>query len=106
VIGARALPTPILMAALNGSPSYQETISASTTSAKNSTALAGGSVVLLQSDADFYLVPGTSSTTATEAAGVLVAADEKFFFILGSTQTHVAVITASGTASVKVFTLS
>jgi hypothetical protein len=94
--------------ALNGSPTYLGTVTSTGASATNaSTAtpftLTRGSLLLLQADATVYVVSGASVSSSN---GVKVAADEKFYLLLTSEQTTLAVISASGTANVKVFRLA
>lgn len=109
----RAQPTHRLMSALNGSPQYQESISAGAVStARNATAFSGGEMIMLQSDVDFYVRAGTAATEVTSANGVKVAADEKFVLILRDgdrdsalKETHLACLSTSGTATIKVFKL-
>lgn len=91
---------------LNGSPAYVGTITSGGTS---STTLSAGSLTpgccyVLEADAKCYFAAQTSSAgTVTTANGKQIAADGDFYVWLKSDQTHIAVISASGTANVKVF---
>ena len=90
--------------ALNGSPVYMESISATSgSSTTNATAFNGGEVLLIQPTANVYVIAGTSTVTVTSSNGVLVEANEKFYLTLTSTQTHVAARTGSGSATVAIF---
>jgi hypothetical protein len=102
---------------LNGCPSYLGVIVATTTKNNHDTAVPfnntgealKGKVLLLQSDAAFYLLPGTTNaaTVATSGAttGVLVAANERVVMVMGSSYGWVAAVAVSGTANVKVWEL-
>jgi hypothetical protein len=100
--------------AVNGSPRYKGTISATSTVA--TLAVTAGRMYLLQSDAAVYVHGATSaggaitkadntSTTLTAALGVKLAADEKAVVTLRGEEGYVAAITSTGSASVKVFEL-
>ena len=99
---------------LNGCPSYLGVIVATTTKNNHDTAAAfnntgealKGKVLLLQSDAAFYLYPGTTNAaTASTTNGVLVAANERVVMVMGSSYGWVAALSVSGTANVKVWEL-
>lgn len=93
---------------LNGSPTYVGTIQSTgtTTTTLSAGALTPGRTYLLQADAKAYFAPQTSSAgTVTTANGTLIGADGSFVVCLKNTQTHIAVISATGTANVKVFLL-
>ncbi len=91
-----------LIEALNGTPAYQETVAASTTT-KNVTAFSGGPCVELQSDAAFYFKAGNSTVTCTSANGKRIEANAVELLVLRSTDTHIAFLAVSGTANVKIF---
>jgi len=89
-----------LLFALNGRPTYVNSISASTTSANLT--VGDGALLLIQPSADVFIHVGS---TAVAASSVKVAADEKFYLMLRKGETTISAITASGTSTVKVFTL-
>lgn len=96
---------------LNGSPAYLGTIVATTTKNNSDTAapfaIEAGQFILVQCDVAAYVLPGTSTAAAaTTANGVKVAADEKFYILLRAGQSYLAIISASGTATCKVWGLS
>lgn len=109
----RLLPLQKIVSALNGSPQYQETVSATTaTTARNATAFSGGETLMLQADEDFYVIAGrsTSTVSASGANAVRVAADEKYYITLAdgrgssvAAETHVCLRGDSTTALVKIF---
>lgn len=104
----RLLDLRKVMQALNGTFTHLGTISATTTSGVNSFSIPAGSMVLIQVSAPVFIKPGTAATTvgASGSDGIKLDTDEKYVFTLGSSQTHIAAMTASGTSSVKVFRLS
>lgn len=108
-----------LLGSLNGSAIYLGTISATTTAANFTTGLASGMTIMLQAVGDVYVLPcsptsmheGATIPTITSSNGILLADGEKFMMTLpdvavGGPTASVQAITASGTASVKVFKLS
>lgn len=119
-----------LFSEINGVPTYVETVtsngSAATSSGKANAAGTGsakGLRLLVQPDAACYIkvgattetgVDGAAVPTVTAANGLKLAADEKFFLCLTEdnfpTQglvgmTKIQVISASGTANLKIFRL-
>ena len=103
---ARGFDVSALTLALNGRHTYLETVaSTSPTAARNATAFTGGQCIQIQSDAACYVTAGSSTVTATAAAGLKLAADEKYMLVLGEADTHVSVLAVSGTANVKFFSL-
>lgn len=90
--------------ALNGVPVYQETVSATTTT-KNATAFTGGDTICFQSDVAVYYSVGDSTVTSAAASAFKAAADQFVIIILRPTDTHVAFLPVSGTATVKVGTM-
>lgn len=112
-MSARALPAHGLMSVLNGSPEYQESLTATSAgTVRNATAFVGGEVIMLQADQDFYVIAGDSDDTVTITNGVKVLADEKFVLILkdgdrtrSARQTHVCCRGVSATATVRVYKL-
>lgn len=99
--------------AVNGSPRYKATISATTSAA--SANVSAGTMYLLQTDAAVYVHGGTSGTTVTKAdgttavlttgVGYLLEANEKYFLTTRMDETSIVAITGSGSASVKIFAM-
>lgn len=87
--------------ALNGKPVYIGTIAASTVSANLT--VPSGTLLLLQPDVDCFV---SVSTTAVASSSLKVKADDTLTVLVGSADTKVSAITATGTANVKVFSLS
>lgn len=98
----RDLATQQILEEQYGCPVFLESVSASTTTAKTG-ALTPGSRLLIQPTAACYLRAGSSTVTATTTETVYLAANEKFYLCLRSTDTHVAFITGTGSATVNVF---
>lgn len=97
---------------INGSPQYDSTIQSTGTSARNSTAFTKGQRVMVQPDAACYVRTGTSAITVSSSNGVYLDANEKFYVCLkadgagpsnANGETHIAVISVSGTVNLKVF---
>ncbi len=109
----RALPTNKVMSILNGSPSYQESLTVTSgATVRNATAFTGGETLVLQSDQDFYVSQGLVATDVTAANGMKVLAGEKYVITLqdgdrniANKQTHICCLAVSATATVKVFKL-
>lgn len=109
----RLLPVHRLIAAINGSPQYQETVAATNaTTSRNVTAFGGGEILMLQGDADFYVIAGqsTSTVSASGANAVKVTAGDKYYLCLGNgvgntsiPETHVCLRGDTGTSNVKIF---
>jgi hypothetical protein len=112
-MSTRALSTSRIMSVINGSPQYQESISATTTPTwRNATAFSPGDIIMLQADQDFYVRGGTVTGTVASTNGVKVLADEKYVMILkdgdrlySEKETHVCCVGATATATIKVFKL-
>lgn len=98
----RSLATQQILEEQYGRPRFLEAVSASTTTAKTA-ALTPGSRLLIQPTAACFLKVGDSTVTATTTGTVSLVANEKFYVCLTTADTHVAFITASGTATVNVF---
>jgi hypothetical protein len=105
--------------ALYGNPVHLGTVIATTTKNNTDTAVPfnstgdalKGKMLLLQSDAAFYVRAGTVSTitvtTGTSTtAGVKVEAGEKYILSMGREQGWIACVSASGTATVQVFEMA
>lgn len=101
---ARGFDVNALTLALNGRPTYSQTVTATTTT-RNSTAFVGGTLLLIQPDTACYVRVGDSSVEATTANGLRLEAQEKFKLTLGEADTHVAVLAVTGTSVAKFFTL-
>jgi hypothetical protein len=106
--GERTVDQTDLVRALNGSPAYLGTISA-TTSAKNNadttafTIPAGSLLLIVPSAAVKILADDNATEDITTANGVPLIAGEKFYLLMTSTQTHLQAITDSSTSDVKVW---
>lgn len=105
--------------ALYGNPVHLGTIVATTTKNNHDTSTVfndtgdalKGKMLLLQSDAAFYVRAGTVNTITVTAgtattAGVKVEAGEKYILSLGRDQGWIACLSASGTATVQVFEMA
>jgi hypothetical protein len=101
---------------LNGTPVFLGVIVATTTKNNHDTASAfnntgiglGGKMLLIQSDAACFILPGTANTaTATSSNGVKLAADERVVIIMDTTASYgwLAAVSVSGTANVRVWEL-
>lgn len=108
----RALDINKAFEEINGSPQYDSTIQSTGTSARNGTAFTKGQRVLVQPDAACYVRPGDGTITVSSSNGVYLDANEKFYMCLKADlsarstdagETHIAVISVSGTVNLKVF---
>jgi hypothetical protein len=106
--GERTVDQTDLVRALNGSPEYLGTISA-TTSAKNNAdttafTIPPGSLLLIIPVAAVKILPDTNATEdITTANGVPLIAGEKFYLLLKNNENHLQAITDSSTSDVKVW---
>jgi len=92
--------------ALNGSPEYLGTISASSGAAVNSFTIPAGTLLMLQPTAAGYVLPGSANTvTVTALNGVKLDADEKFPLFLRTPEAFLAWLPVSGAADLKVWRL-
>ncbi len=104
--------------ALYSNPVHLGTIVATTTKNNHDTAVVfndtgdalKGKMLLLQSDAAFYVRAGTVNTITVTAgtstpAGAKVEANEKYILNLGQEQGWIACLSVSGTATIQVFEL-
>jgi hypothetical protein len=99
--------------ALRGSPRLIGTITADASTAKdNSTtastfAIPGGSLLLLESDAAFYFIARTAagSTAVSATNGIEVATSTERIVFLYPNEQWIMVLSKTGTANVRVFTL-
>jgi hypothetical protein len=99
---------------LSGTPVYKGTIVATTTKNNHDTAAPflntgealTGKVLLIQSDAAAYILPGTTNAaTVTTANGVLLGAYDRVVIAMGQSYGWLAGLSVSGTANIKVWEL-
>lgn len=112
---ARGMGASVAIEVESGSPSFLGVIDATTTSKTNSQATApfntaapqlGLRTLLIQVSAECYILPvATATSTVTTSTGVKLAVDERVIINCTSTETYLAVITASGTANCRVWEL-
>jgi hypothetical protein len=97
-----------------GSPAFLGVIDVTTTSKRQDQATAAFSTsgtalasktLLVHASAACFIAPVASSGTVTAANGVPLGADEKAVITMLPSDTHLAAITASGTANLKVWEL-
>ncbi len=78
-----------------------------TASAFNNTGVGlSDKVLMIHPDAACYINFGTANTVTATSSGIHLAAHEKYFIVAGSTQTHLACLSDSGTTNCKVFELN
>src|SRR5262252_4951828 len=96
--GGRTLNVDALMAVLNGSPTFQETVATtSPTAAKNVTAFAPGATIVFQSDTAVYFSTGDSSVATTSSA-FSAPAGQITVLVLPLTDTYISFLAVSGTS--------
>lgn len=111
---AGGLPgTNQLLSAAPGAPAYLGTIIATTAKDNSNTAvqftIPAGTLIMLQSDADYYYLPQSVAATAvTTANGVKVTVAVETWpqrVFLSGNQAYISCLSVSGTANVKVWAI-
>lgn len=95
--------------ALNGSPSFLGTVTATTVKDNSNTSstftITGGSLLMVQCDAASYLLTASSAAAATLTStnGVRVEAYEKFYLMLLNKEQWLQALAVTGTINCKVW---